>query len=123
MSNLRCQDYYPPEDLDLMSKAYEKPSHAVKYDNQKPRLSKIPKEFLESDIDVMQFGANKYGWDNWKLGMDHSRLLDAALRHIHAYNAGEDLDPESGLSHLAHARVGLGFLIYYLEHNLGKDDR
>lgn len=42
------------------------------------------------------------GTDNWRLGLKQRRLIDAALRHLLAYNDGEDLDPETGLSHLLH---------------------
>jgi hypothetical protein len=94
-----------------------------KFDGNKPPLSKLPRVSLEEMAVVMAFGASKYGWDNWKKGMDHSRLLNASLRHLYKYADGIDLDDESGLSHLAHAMCNVAFLIYYKDKGIGKDDR
>ena len=96
---------------------------ANKFDQKKAPVTMIPRSAIEQEALVLKFGAEKYGRDNWKQGMDYTRLLDAAMRHIIQFTDGEDLDPESGLSHLAHARCSLGFLIEYIEKGLGKDDR
>jgi hypothetical protein len=96
---------------------------AIKYDAEKPPITLIPRAALEEEARVLHFGAVKYGRDNWRGGMEWTRMLDAALRHIVAYTAGENSDPESGLNHLAHARCCLGFLIHYAEHGTGFDDR
>lgn len=95
----------------------------VKFDMGKPPLGLLPRVALEQEAQVLAFGAQKYGRDNWRLGMDHSRLLDACMRHVVAYADGEDNDQESGLSHLAHARCCLGFLLHYRAHCVGADDR
>ena len=73
--------------------------------------------------EVLAFGAIKYDWDNWKKGMDHSRILDATLRHVYKYANGENKDDESGLNHLKHAATNLAFLLHYVEKGLGNDDR
>lgn len=53
---------------------------------------------------VLTFGAEKYDEHNWrKLENLQNRYTSGALRHIFAHNDGEQLDEESGLSHLAHA--------------------
>ena len=51
------------------------------------------------------------------------RLIAAALRHVNAYNGGEDCDPESGVSHIAHAACNLLMLIESKNLGLGTDDR
>lgn len=84
-----------------------------KFDSGKPPLSLIPARAQIEEARVLAFGAQKYGTHNWRAGMAWSRLLDAALRHITAYAAGADTDEETGLSHLAHARCCLGFLLDY----------
>ena len=96
---------------------------AKKYDGDKAPITMIPRSAIEAEAMVMKFGAAKYGRDNWRKGMDHTRLLDAAMRHILAVADGEDLDPESGLPHEAHARCCLAMLIEYKEKGLGNDDR
>lgn len=96
---------------------------AQKFDSGKPRLSKVPVEIINGIAEVLAFGAIKYDWDNWKKGMDHSRILDATLRHVYKYANGENKDDESGLNHLKHAATNLAFLLHYVEKGLGNDDR
>lgn len=96
----------------------------LKFDQGKAPLSIIPKEALEYEARAFKYGAEKYGRNNFKAsGLDHTRLLDAALRHIYAYAGGQNNDDESDLNHLGHARANLAMLIYMLENNKGKDDR
>lgn len=96
---------------------------ATKYDQAKPDLSILPKTPLEEIAKVMAFGAAKYGRGNWREGMAWSRYVSAALRHTFAFNENEDIDPESGLLHLAHAACNLLFLMEYYRYELGQDDR
>lgn len=96
---------------------------ATKHDAGKPPLSLIPRSALLAEAAVLDFGAHKYSKHNWRKGMEWSRLVDACLRHITAWNEGENLDPETLHSHLAHARCCLGFLIEYQENGIGVDDR
>lgn len=58
----------------------------------------------------MRFGADKYGRFNYKGGIAHTRLVDAAMRHLIAYASGEDIDPESGLPHVDHAAASINML-------------
>lgn len=85
----------------------------IKYDSSKFRPSLVPVDSLIEIIKVLEFGAKKYAKDNWKLVKPHSRYLDAALRHIYAYQMGEKTDEETGLSHLSHAATCLMFLIHF----------
>lgn len=78
-------------------------SAGLKFDQGKPMMSLIDPSFLTGVAQVLTFGANKYGKHNWRNGIHISRLVDAALRHINAFNSGLDLDEESGLEHLYHA--------------------
>lgn len=96
---------------------------ATKFDSGKPPVGLIPQQALLAEARVMAFGAEKYGRDNWRKGMDWSRLTDAALRHLLAFIDGETLDPETGLPHLAHVRCCTAFLLTYAAQNLGRDDR
>jgi hypothetical protein len=72
---------------------------------------------------VLKFGAQKYAEHNWRAGFAWSRPLSAAMRHITAFNAGEDKDPESGLSHLAHAACCIMFLLEFEKTHPHLDDR
>lgn len=75
-------------------------------------LSLVPPSALIAEARVMALGAKKYGPYNWREKIVSSRVYTAAaLRHIFTWQDGEDIDPESGESHLAHARACLGILI------------
>jgi hypothetical protein len=96
---------------------------AVKYDQDKLPMHLLSTEALEQIAAVLQFGAQKYDNHNWRKGFAWSRPLSAALRHILAFNRGEDRDPESNLSHLAHAACCLMFLIEFEKTHTELDDR
>lgn len=95
----------------------------IKHDDGKPMLALLPIEALIEVGKVMTFGATKYQAHNWRLGFKFSRVSSAALRHLFAWIAGEDKDPETGLSHLAHAAACVLFLLTYTLQNTGVDDR
>ncbi|WP_407965903.1 dATP/dGTP diphosphohydrolase domain-containing protein [Bartonella sp. C271] len=96
---------------------------AHKNDIDKPRVDLIPPLTLLDIGRVLEFGANKYGANNWRSGMNWSRLYGAALRHLLAWFGGEDKDLESGLPHLAHAACCLLFLMEYETQQIGCDNR
>lgn len=108
---------------DMMNEFISGDEKAKKYDNHKPDYSLVPKEAIDAIARVMTFGAYKYGRHNWRAGLEYSRLIAACMRHITAFNEGEDNDPESGDNHLAHALVCLAFLITEYDQKIGKDDR
>jgi len=84
----------------------------VKHDTDKPRFDLIPPRAEEMLAKVLTFGANKYAPGNWQHVPDaENRYIAAALRHINAHRLGEHSDPETGLSHLAHAMCCLAFVI------------
>lgn len=95
----------------------------VKYDAGKAPITLLDRDFIEGAALVMKFGAQKYGRHNWCGGIFHTRLADAAMRHIIAWASGEDLDPESGLPHLDHASASLNMLRGNQRLNPEMDDR
>jgi hypothetical protein len=95
----------------------------TKHDAEKTRLDLLSSSWLESVGKVLTFGARKYDSHNWRKGIARSRLVGAALRHLLAYNGGEDNDPETGLSHLAHASCCLMFASEMHDTRPDLDDR
>lgn len=82
-----------------------------KFDGGKLRYGLVPPLALAETVKVLTFGAEKYEPDNWKIVPDSKRrYFDALQRHLWAWQMGEQLDPESGLHHLAHAMCCLMFL-------------
>jgi hypothetical protein len=100
---------------------------AVKFDGGKTDWSLMPFEAVEEINKVLEFGAKKYAAHNWTQGdgFRYTRVLNSLFRHLFAWSRGEDLDPESGLSHLAHAGCNILFLIYYNRYKTryNNDDR
>ena len=83
-----------------------------KDDGDKVRYDLIPAEALHELARVLTFGAKKYGPENWRKVPDaEARYFAAAMRHLWAWKRGEDLDPESRLSHLGHALCCVSFLL------------
>ena len=82
----------------------------LKYDSAKPKMNLLPPKALIEVGKVLTFGAEKYGAENWKELEDlQNRYTAGALRHIFAHMDGEKFDPETNLSHLAHAMCCLLF--------------
>ena len=99
-------------------------TEGTKYDAGKPTTSLLPSQPLLEIAKVLDYGAKKYEAHNWTKGIKYSRVLSAAQRHMLAWNEGESLDPESKLSHLAHAACNLLFLLDYEARNMVEfDDR
>ncbi len=88
----------PPETFNFQETYME----GTKFDQDKPRMDLLPMDALIEVAKVLTFGSRKYGDRNWEKGIDPQRLRAAQLRHDAAVEMGEDIDPESGLSHTAH---------------------
>ena len=99
-------------------------SEGRKYDSEKPKLHLLPPKAVIEVGKVLTFGAAKYDPENWKKVPDlQNRYTSAALRHIFAHMDGEELDPETKLSHLAHAMCCLLFkLEIELEERLKEEE-
>lgn len=104
-------------------KVKKKFKQGMKFDDEKPRMDLLSAEALREIAKVMTFGAKKYGDHNWRKGLAWSRVIAAALRHLTSFNAGEDKDKETGLSHLAHAGCCIMFLLEYEKSRKNFDDR
>jgi hypothetical protein len=95
----------------------------LKYDKDKPRFDLIDAYATEELARVLTFGAKKYKAHNWREGIEFSRLIAAAKRHINAIEKGDDLDEETGLSHAAHAMCCMMFLTWMQRFRPDLDDR
>ena len=96
---------------------------ALKETTGKCRYHLLIDEFVEEMIGVREHGCEKYAdWD-WMRGREWSDYIDAMRRHITAFNQGEDLDPESGLNHMAHVAINAMFLYWFCQTKQGTDNR
>jgi len=85
----------------------------VKHDQGKPDLSLVDVSLVNAAARALMFGAEKYGRDNYKNGLDINRVYASLFRHLFARMSGEINDPESGLDHLDHASANMQFLNYF----------
>lgn len=118
-----CGSTRPCSSHDIPRETQVSRGAALKFDAGKPRISLVPVEAIEAMARVLTHGAAKYSDHNWRQGFAWSRLADATLRHLLAFMRGEDNDPETGESHLAHALCCLSFLYVHAVRKLGEDDR
>jgi len=74
----------------------------------KPSYSAVPIPVLYELGAALTEGARKYGGYNWRVaGVRTSVYIDAARRHLDSFMEGEDIDPDSGLSHITKAIASL----------------
>lgn len=78
----------------------------------KPSLALLPSGAEIAIAKVLELGASKYGPFNWRKDpVQAETYISAARRHMAAWFDGENIDPESGESHLAHAACCLMILL------------
>jgi len=100
-------------------------SEGKHFDDGKPRVDLISPAALIALGNVLGYGAKKYGDKNWLGGIAWTKLYGSALRHLIAWRAGTDQDPESGLPHLDHALCNVMMLVHFAYHEAYQhhDDR
>ena len=93
-----------------MNKQYNDPKGAA--GALKTPLGLIPPYAMEQTAWAHKLGAEKYGPFNWRdTGVCATTYVNAIMRHLNAWRDGEDLDQESGISHLAHVACSCNILL------------
>ena len=88
-----------------------KEDQSAKADKGKLELSLVNPELVKAVAEVRMYGTEKYGdSENWRK-VEPKRYVDALYRHLLAYIEGNEVDEESGLSHLAHMACNISFLL------------
>lgn len=91
---------------------------------KKTPMSTVPTGVMMEVGLAMLEGALKYGRHNYRaIGVRASVYYDATLRHLGAWWEGEDLDPDSGLSHITKAIASLVVLRDAMIQDKMTDDR
>lgn len=100
------------------------PAKALTYDDGKAPLAQLPWAAIEGLAHVQAYGHKKYkDFNNYRKGMEVSRNLSCALRHIKEYMEGHDVDAESGRNPLEHALCRLAFTLQNIHDGTAIDDR
>jgi dATP/dGTP diphosphohydrolase len=87
------------------------------------RTDLLPPDALLSIAEHYGRGALKYEDRNWERGYAWSLSYGALLRHLFAWWGGEDIDAETGSSHLAAVGWHALALIAFETREVGTDDR
>lgn len=91
---------------------------------RKAPMSTIPANVLAEMGVAMLEGSAKYGRHNYReVGVRASVYYDAVLRHLFAWWEGEDIDPDSGISHVTKAMTALVVLRDSMIRENWSDDR
>jgi hypothetical protein len=90
----------------------------------KPPVSNVPLSVVAEIGLALAEGSHKYGGYNWRvIGVRASVYWNAAFRHIKAFWEGEDVDPDSQLSHITKAISALVVLRDAMIQENWNDDR
>ena len=91
---------------------------------RKPCISVLPFTVISECGVALTEGARKYGRHNYRaMGVRASTYFDATQRHLMAWWEGEDIDPDSGLSHVTKAITSLMVLRDAEMQSMCTDDR
>lgn len=119
----RVGDEKAPKTESTVTMRERKDEPGKTYDAGKVRFDLIPAEWELALAQIMTMGAAKYADRNWEKGLSWSRRYGSLRRHLNAFWAGEDLDPESGLPHLAHIAWNALALMTFSKTHPEFDDR
>lgn len=101
----------------------EEKGQGLRFNSGKTRHDLTPSFAQEQYARVLTAGANKYGDNNWRKGMNWSKVVASMKRHLLAFESGEDFDTETGILHVAHIMCNAGFLCEYYKIFPEGDDR
>ncbi len=92
--------------------------------SKKCPLHLIPPAASKQIAYAHKYGSDTYGAFNWRATtVCATTYIAAMLRHIDAFRDGEDTDPDSGLSHLAHVGANVNILLDAAACGVLVDDR
>lgn len=105
-----------PEDLwEALHDRLALPTASLPYRLLETLLKRVP---LADVAAVFEHGAKKYARDNWKtFEWDRDAedaYFGAICRHLVAEQGGQSIDPESGISHAAHACAGCLIWLWHI---------
>jgi hypothetical protein len=106
------------DEYDKRMMDYMKPQErSLRHNTGKPDYSLIPMAAMKEAAHVLEYGATKYAIDNWMKPTNWRVSYACLMRHMSAWQSGEDLDPESERNHLGHAMCNILQMLYMLENH------
>lgn len=90
---------------------------------KRERMDLLPWEALMEVSRVYEFGTKKYSAHNWRKGYEWSKSIAALQRHFTLWVSGEDVDSETGESHLSSVVFHALALLTWTKEHKEFDDR
>lgn len=115
--------------MELLRKQYDveypDPSAGTgtRHNEGKLKWSLIDWPSLYGFVRVLMFGCKKYAPFNWQKGMAITWHQESLMRHLTASMSGEDIDPETGETHMSHIMCNAMFIEWTLKNRKDMDDR
>lgn len=109
------RSWVSPEDVELYESKPDQETVGMKFSKDKLRTSLLTRSLVKpitAVAAVLTYGSKKYDSNNWQ-GVDPEEYEDALDRHLNAWRAGETVDPDTGIHHLAHAATNVLFLLWF----------
>jgi hypothetical protein len=100
---------------DLESK--KKVQTALRFNSGKTQTREVYPAFIMGIAEVLTKSRDKYPSFNWCKPTKLSTPYESLMRHLMAFQMGEDFDVESGKHHLLHCATNLMFMYYQITNN------
>ncbi len=86
---------------------------SLRHNAGKLKWSLMHYKSMECLIEVLMLGANQYGIDNWKIGLDLKEIQESIQRHLASLMDGELKDKDTNLFHVGHIMANCMFWMYH----------
>ncbi|MCK9370558.1 DUF5664 domain-containing protein [Candidatus Dojkabacteria bacterium] len=100
----------------------KEPEQAMRFTAGKLPLDELDPQFLEEMFAVISYGQKKYARMNWMKGAPATQYFGCIMRHLLKWYKGEDIDEESGCTHLGHIACNIMMCMYSLRTNKNNND-
>jgi hypothetical protein len=94
-----------------------------RHNQGKIQTREIDPDFILGIGEVLTKSRAKYAHFNWQKDTAWSTPYESLMRHLMAFQKGEDYDKESLCHHLLHCATNIMFLYYYTKTQPQNDDR
>jgi uncharacterized protein YlaI len=95
---------------------------SARYNEGKIQTREIDPNFILGIGEVLTKSRAKYEHFNWCKPTKLSTPYESMMRHLMAFQKGEELDNETGSHHLLHAATNLMFMYYHVINNKEESD-
>jgi hypothetical protein len=90
---------------------------ALRFNSGKTQTREVYPAFIMGIAEVLTKSRDKYPSFNWCKPTKLSTPYESLMRHLMAFQMGEDFDVESGKHHLLHCATNLMFMYYQITNN------